>query len=245
MTKETHISNGKVDTPSATQVLVRQLADDITSGKLVSGDPLPPERELMTSFAVSRTVVREAISALSARGLVESRPRYRPIVRGYDFDTSFNALSDIVSHLLLKENGARTLYDVRMFFEAALVRHAVTHARREHIAELRATMKRSLSSLDDHVAFDNADVDFHAVFYAIPGNPVFPAIQKAFVKWLYGHWQSMGRSRADNLVSYEGHVAIFNAVTDRDADAAAQALVAHLSETWGRMSSTFTPNDLT
>ncbi len=47
--------------------VVSQIEDDILSGVLENGTPLPAERELMERFKTSRTVVREAITTLSSR----------------------------------------------------------------------------------------------------------------------------------------------------------------------------------
>src|SRR5260370_7367827 len=49
--------------------LVDLLAAEITSGKLAPGARLPTEQEMMASFGVSRTVIREAVSALRSEGL--------------------------------------------------------------------------------------------------------------------------------------------------------------------------------
>src|SRR5882672_6066924 len=53
--------------------LVDLLAAEITSGKLAPGARLPTEQEMMASFGVSRTVIREAVSALRSEGLVLTR----------------------------------------------------------------------------------------------------------------------------------------------------------------------------
>ena len=56
-----------------TEEVVERIADQIGSGKLGAGAKLPTEQEMMVAMGVSRTVVREAISALRARGLVMTR----------------------------------------------------------------------------------------------------------------------------------------------------------------------------
>ena len=71
-----------------TSELARRLGDEIVAGKLAPRTRLPTEHALMETFGVSRTVVREAIAALRAEGLVETRqgsgafvaadPRRRP-----------------------------------------------------------------------------------------------------------------------------------------------------------------------
>jgi GntR family transcriptional repressor for pyruvate dehydrogenase complex len=58
---------------SLTSELVARLTDDITSGKIPPGSRLPTEQELIAATGVSRTVVREAVAALRADGLVITR----------------------------------------------------------------------------------------------------------------------------------------------------------------------------
>src|SRR5437016_11346795 len=52
--------------------IVQQIEDSILKGTLKTGDQLPAERELAQQFGVSRTAVREAVKALSEKGLVEA-----------------------------------------------------------------------------------------------------------------------------------------------------------------------------
>src|SRR6516225_9037718 len=56
-----------------TQELTQKLAVEIRSGRLVPGSQLPTEQEMSASTGFSRTVVREAVSALRAEGLVVTR----------------------------------------------------------------------------------------------------------------------------------------------------------------------------
>src|SRR3546814_13206659 len=56
-----------------TEELAITLAERIRSGELAPAEKLPTEQEMIAAFGVSRTVVREAIAALRAEGLVESR----------------------------------------------------------------------------------------------------------------------------------------------------------------------------
>lgn len=223
----------------AADPVVRQLEAQIFSGELADGHSLPPERDLMRQFGISRTVVREAIARLAVRGLVESRPRFRPVVRSPGYEAALSAVDSIVSHLLKQQGGVKNMFDLRIFVEAALVRHAALHARKEDIAALRAALERNHDAVGDPVAFDATDVEFHAIFYKIPRNPVLPVVHQAFVLWLYEHWQAMKRSPEQNAVSHFGHRTILEAVIERDADAAEQALVAHLKVAWEKVRVTF------
>ena len=58
-----------------------KITEMIRSGLLAEGQGLPSERKLSTDFSVSRGVVRAAIRELTKAGLLESKPRCRPIVR--------------------------------------------------------------------------------------------------------------------------------------------------------------------
>src|SRR3954449_10454752 len=58
---------------SLTGELVVRLTDDITSGKIPPGARLPTEQQMIAATGVSRTVVREAVAALRAEGLVITR----------------------------------------------------------------------------------------------------------------------------------------------------------------------------
>jgi DNA-binding FadR family transcriptional regulator len=227
------------DERRAADSVVAEIEQDIVTGKLANGAPLPPERDLMGRFSVSRTVVREAIATLTTRGLLECKPRHRPIVRSPGYDAAFSAVGNVVVHLLKQNNGVKTLFDARIFLEAALVRHAALHARKEDIAALRAALADNLAAINDPVAFDNTDVAFHAIFYAISGNPIFPAIHRAFVSWLFGHWQSMPRSAEQNLAYHAGHKATFDAIINRDPEGAEKALQSHLEEAWETVRGTF------
>src|SRR5262245_49603260 len=59
--------------PSRTEALVRMLTEDIQSGRLKPGQRIPTEQELVVLAGVSRTVVREAVAALKADGLLVTR----------------------------------------------------------------------------------------------------------------------------------------------------------------------------
>ena len=121
----------------AADAVVAQLEAQIVAGTLPSGHPLPAERELMEDFGASRTVIREAISTLSNRGLIESKPRFRPIVRKPDFGTVLHATGNIVQHLLTEHGGIKNLYDSRVFIERGLVRDAAISATKDDIADLK------------------------------------------------------------------------------------------------------------
>jgi GntR family transcriptional regulator, sialic acid-inducible nan operon repressor len=223
----------------AADTVVRQIEARIAAGDLADGDPLPPERDLIESFGVSRTVVREAVATLASRGLVENRPRFRPVVRRPGYDAALAAADGVVGHLLAQSGGVKNLYDTRIFLEASLVRQAARQALKDDIEALKRALDANEAAIPDSAAFYQTDVAFHAVLYDIPKNPVFPAIHKAFTAWLAPHWVKMPRSPERNRVNFQRHSDIYHAIRDRDPDAAEAALNAHLNAAWEYVRGTF------
>lgn len=216
----------------ASDAVVEAIESRIASGKLETGKPLPAERELMEEFGISRTVVREAISTLASRGLIESRPRFRPVVRKPDYETILNVSGNILQHLLAEADGVRNLYQCRVFLERGLVRDAAVVATKEHIAELKAALAANYEALDDTPEFFRTDMAFHAVLYRIPGNPVFPVFHEGFMSWLHPHWENMNRPPGHNETNYKAHKKIYEAILERDPERAEKALLDHMEVAW-------------
>jgi GntR family transcriptional regulator, sialic acid-inducible nan operon repressor len=225
----------------AADAVVSRLEARIVAGELADGAYLPAERELMAEHGISRTVVREAITRLAGRGFVEARHRFRPVVRRPGYDAALSAVGGVVSHLLTGKGGVKNLYDVRVFLEAALVRAASLYARKEDIAALRRGLEANRDAIPDSADFYATDIAFHALLYEIPKNPVFPSVHKAFTSWLAPHWERMLRSPERNRVNYLGHQEIFEAIVERDAEAAERALQNHLAAAWEYVRGTFPP----
>lgn len=225
----------------AADLLVGRLEERIASGELPDGAHLPAERDLMAEFGTSRTVVREAIARLASRGLLESRPRYRPVIRRPGYDAALTAIGGVVTHLLKEPGGVKNLYDTRIYLEAALARTAALSARKEDIAALREALEANARAIPDSQTFYATDVAFHAVLYGVPRNPIFPAVHRAFTSWLSTHWQQMPRSPDRNRINHLSHKAIFEAIVDRDPDGAERALTAHLTAAWEYVRGTFPP----
>ena len=222
-------------------VVCEELAEMIRSGRLEEGARLPAERDLMQRFGVSRGAVREAIASLASRGLVVTRFGHRPVVRKPDYDVAIDKLGSLVSHLVADRMGAWNLFNSRIFLEAALARWAAGRARRDDLEELRAALAANREAIGDAGRFYESDIAFHAVLYRMPGNPIYPAVHKAYVEWLVQHWRSMRSSADIDRMNYAGHQAIFDAVAARDPDAAEEAVHRHLGAAWEFVRSTFLP----
>ncbi|HIC66203.1 MAG: FCD domain-containing protein [Paracoccus sp. (in: a-proteobacteria)] len=230
-------------TARAADAIVAAVEARIASGGLKDGAPLPAERALMEEFGASRTVVREAITALSNRGLIDARPRFRPVVRRIGYQSVIDATSPVIRRLLSEKDGVRNLYKTRVFVERLLVRDAALDADREDIRRLKEALARNADAIEDSDAFYATDVSFHRVLYEISGNPVFTAIHEGFVAWLSPQWARMERSPERNRRNHAAHEQIYTAILERDPDRAEAALEHHLAAAWDFVSTTFFPED--
>lgn len=225
--------------PRAAARLIAHFERQILDGTLPEGATLPPEREIVAEHGVSRTVVREAVLALSNKGLVRARPRFRPVVVRPGYDTALEVVGSVVAQLLGQPGGVRNLFDTRILMEASLVRHAALSATAQDIQTLKSALADNEAAIDDSTAFYRTDTAFHGVLYDIPANPVLPAIHAAYTDWLSVHWLKMPRLPDRNRTNFRSHAAIFDAILHRDPDLAEAALRAHLADAWEQVSDTF------
>lgn len=211
----------------------------ILSGQIEDGDPMPTEREIVARHGVSRTVVREALLALSNKGLIEARPRHRPVVRKPTYDTAMETVEAVAARLLSTSADVKNLFDMRIMMEVALARQAAEQASKEDLRAMKAALEANRLAVDDNRAFFLTDIEFHRKFYELSGNPLLEAIHKGYVTWLHPQWVKMPRAPERNHVNYLAHEAIFDGVLMRDADAAEAATRSHLGHAWAQVHKTF------
>ncbi len=233
------------DGARAADNLFRAFEGMIREGVLKEGDPLPPEREIVQTYGVSRTVVREAVLKLSNKGLVDARPRFRPVVRKPDFDAAMDTVENVVGRLLQDPGGVWNLFETRIMIEAMLVRQAATNCAPEDLERLRLALEANGGAVEDSEAFYATDKTFHSILYDIPRNPLLPAIQRAYSNWLEPQWSRMPRLPERNRRNHAAHTEIYDGIRSGDPDRAEKALRRHLAQAWEQVEGTFEISEVT
>ncbi|WP_411574545.1 FadR/GntR family transcriptional regulator [Streptomyces fradiae] len=152
--------------------LVQQLGQMIVSGDLGADRPLVPE-EIGQRFEVSRTVVRESLRVLEAKGLVSARPnvgtRVRPV-------SDWNLLDpDIIEWRAFgpqRDDQRRELAELRWTIEPLAARLAAGHGREEvqqRLVDMVEIMGHALAQ-GDALTFSRADTEFHSLLIQLAGN---------------------------------------------------------------------------
>ena len=210
-----------------TRAVVDRIAADIREGRLEPGARLPTEQEMIASMGVSRTVVREAIAALRAQGLVMTRPGVGAFVADGALRPPFR----------LETDGLRSIAEVVQVMELRMgleVEAAGLAAERAQPAQIEA-IAAALAAIDRAIGRDELgvteDFAFHRGIAEAAGNPQFPRFLEFLGRYIIPR-QSV-RTEAPSLRDYletiqAEHRAIFEAIRNGSVGNARRAMRRHL-----------------
>ncbi len=211
--------------------IVDQIKKLIDQGELQLGDRLPPERELAAKFGVGRPAVREALSALEVKGLVEIQPGQGAYIRGpskrADIARLEIDLGDQVSPM--------DLLEARRIVETHIVELAASRATQEDMERLVREAEDARERYGRCGEFSmEADREFHIAIGEATQNPVLAGVSRFLCGMMSQTlWRAMTEKnlllteRGSRYVSE--HCRIARAVQARDGHAARHEMFAHLS----------------
>jgi DNA-binding FadR family transcriptional regulator len=204
---------------------VDHLGEAILAGRYAPGASIPPEPLLCEELGVSRTVVREAVKSLIAKGLVTSGPKVGTKVLPSEHWNWFDP--DVIvwqSKAGLTPEFLRDLQDLRRVVEPAAVRMAAERATAAEIAEIESAfqgMKRAVEEGGDYVAHD---LRFHQGLLRASGNRMLVQMSKALGALLRTSFE-LSTSRKDGpRNSLPLHRAVLDAVIAHNPARAEQAV---------------------
>lgn len=213
-----------------------QLGVDIVRGHYAEGTILPSDTELLARFDVSRTVLREALKTLSAKGMIEARARIgtRVLPRGrwnlFDSDVlawHFETGPDV--------DFLRSVAEVRIGIElesAALAAERRTEPQATQLEHLAASMGEATTAAE----FARADLAFHRAVAEAAANPFMASISSLVEVALTAVFTiSSPVANAQKLAeTAAAHMAIAQAIRERLPDSARDAMRAVISDGFAR-----------
>ena len=208
------------------EVLERRIQDL----SLPAGAELPSERDLMKEFGVGRPAVREALFHLQRMGLLEIRAGARAQVAIPSVRAVMHSVAGSARYLLSASEGIKHFQEARILFETGLVRDAARLANDADIARVRTALNDNRDSIGDIRRFEQSDVAFHFAIATVPNNPIYTTLHSAIIEWLVDQRHVTLSYPGQNKVAYRAHAAIFAAIADRDPEAAASEMRAHLEQ---------------
>ena len=219
-----------------TEEVVGRLSTEITRGGLKPGTRLPTEQAMMSAMGVSRTVVREAVAALRAEGLVVTRQGVGAFVASDGKRRPFRLDPDGIESLgeAIKVMELRRAVEIEA---AGLAAERGTDDQIAAVGEMLEAMDRAIERNETAIDEDRA---LHRAIAEATGNPQFVR----FLEFL-GHFVIPRRAVVDapwrrgdarpflDLFQKE-HRAIFEAIRDRTPEAARGAMRRHLTNSLKR-----------
>jgi DNA-binding FadR family transcriptional regulator len=165
-----------VHLPKMADLVAGELRNQIISGELKEGDPLPPEDQLMEHAGVARTTVREALRILESEGLLVVR---RGAGGGARIKTP--SVSNVARYigLVLQSQGAtlQDVFDARLLLEApAAGMLAEAEDRDDIVAQLRKVLAEEEAVLHQPVELSHAYGRFHDLIVALSGSQTFEVL---------------------------------------------------------------------
>jgi len=207
----------------------------IRTGGLHPGDRLPSERELGEQFGVSRTVVREAVRSLAAKGVIEVRTGSGLRVAAVEA----SAVSESMSLFLL---GSQLDYgmvnEVRSTLEIDVAEHAAERATDDDLDELRTLCDRMEEALDDVEESSRLDVEFHRGLARATHNPLYIVMLDSIGDVLLEIRRATLGTPGRPLKGVRAHRQIVEAIEGGDVEWAREAMREHLEDSareWKRL----------
>ncbi len=190
------------------------------------GDKLPAERDLCERLGISRTSVREALRILEIQGVIEVRPGSGAYFLGWK-----NELTLSLTEWLPKNfENVREHFEVRQLIEPHAAALAAERATPQMIARIKETLEKFKHALlqEDLSATILADTEFHRLISEASGNHVLTLIMHTISRSLMDGWKASLRVPERPEKTTTEHQRIFDAICQRDSEAARLAMLTHL-----------------
>jgi GntR family transcriptional repressor for pyruvate dehydrogenase complex len=211
--------------------VVEEIQRVIVNGRLEPGMRLPSERELTYELGVSRTVIREAVRILMAKGLLETRPGVGTIVRQVGRDQIVQPLSLLLQS---QEGGISIhhLHQVRQILEVEIAGLAALQATDEDIAGLKEIMVDIQRAADLPELFADVDADFHQALAATTHNPLLILLLDSIRDVMQEMRLRVTRHPGLHEQVTRDHACIVDRVAAKDVQGARHAMLQHLGHAW-------------
>lgn len=200
--------------------VMNQIQNLILNGNLVVGEKLPPERQLAEELNVSRPVIKQAISALEAVGIVDSRHGDG----NYIVSNTGDLFNTTAINFYLNKGNDIDILEFRYILEVKFAGMAALKATDEQLNEMEMILEKMkhVSSKQERLELNN---EFHREIIKISGNLLIINIYDSILDLIIKHL-----SFTDGIRFYNSHLAIFEAIKNRDPQLAARNMAKHFTD---------------
>ncbi|MEQ6376769.1 FadR/GntR family transcriptional regulator [Bacillaceae bacterium S4-13-56] len=207
------------------------LLELIKSGAIKTGDKLESVEQLAKNFNVSRSAIREALSALRAMGIVEMRQGEGTYVKQFD-SCRFSVPVSIA--FLMKRDDIKQLLEVRKILEVGAVASAAKNYKEEDLLPIEEALMEMEQSIGNEELAEQADFNFHMAIADATHNDMLISLMKSVSDIMI---ETMGETRrlwleVENNTSKlnDEHQEIYKAIKGRDKETAQKYMFIHLQK---------------
>ena len=216
----------------STTTLYGQIAniwrERIISGQYEPGDILPSEREMAAELQVSRIPVREAMKSLEYLGVVKQIRGKGVMVQSADLSNILRVAGPLMNKITPEI--LQNLFDFRVLIEPYAAQQAALLATESDLEGLKEVIEVHRKAIERGELAEEMSFEFHLRIMQASHNEVISIVSE-FLGELQRHSRHLtlwNNSRREN--AFEGHLAIYKAIVERDADRAYDAMYKHLTE---------------
>jgi DNA-binding FadR family transcriptional regulator len=210
--------------------VVRELGKRIVVGDLHPGDVLPREDVLAESMEVSRTALREALKVLTAKGLIEARPKIGTRVRPKDAWNQLDA--DVLSWRCASmptDDFIEKLAEMREIIEPAAAAAAARKRTADQLAKLELAY-RDMQAAQDPDKWAVADLAFHDAVLQATGNELMISLFSVVDSALGMFFVLSAKTAGDFKYSLPHHLKVLEAIRRKQPEVARHAMQGLIAE---------------
>jgi GntR family transcriptional regulator, transcriptional repressor for pyruvate dehydrogenase complex len=204
---------------------IHTIKEMIVRGELRAGQRLPAERDLAVQLGVSRPSLREAIRALIALNILESRHGEGTFVSSLDPQLLAEPIDFV---LRVNDDALISLFEARRVLEAGIAGLAAERATDLELAELDDFVKLGRTKVSDADAFIDHDVEFHERLRTVARSPMLASLLSSVSALSIASRRRTAQEHATRVRALADHEAMVKALRARNAKAAEALMVAHL-----------------
>jgi GntR family transcriptional repressor for pyruvate dehydrogenase complex len=211
--------------------IIEQIRNAIFEGRLKPGDRLPPEKELIKNFCVSKATLREALRSLEILGFLEIRKG----VSGGPFVTEVDmkkARDSFANFLHFKHLSLRSLSEVRLILEPYIAEKAALTITEEDLRKLEKLNEECEYILKRNIPIESRknEIEYHRTIGSVTGNPILMFILDFVENLLIDTKEILKPSKEFSKKVLSAHKRIYKALAERDPKRAREEMVRHVRE---------------
>lgn len=206
------------------------LHEMIRTGQLPPRSKLESVQQLAENFQVSRSAIREALSALKAMGLVEMRQGEGTFIKEFDSKQMIFPLSTAI---LMNKKDVAHLLEVRKIIETGTAALAAKNRSEKDLAEMAEALNEMKRVQGDEELGEKADFQFHLAVSTAAGNPILSTLLDQVselmietMKETRRLWLFSKQTTTEKLA--KEHAKIYHAILEKNEEKAKRAMIEHL-----------------